>query len=90
MKLHLKHLHFTIPIVAYDPPEHAQGEAIIVRVPTTDPKSIGIVPGMEGDLEDEDGTRRHIRIGKKWRALRHGQELRMSVSSAVVVQPAVQ
>ncbi len=90
MKLHLKHLHFSIPIVSYDPPEHAHGEAIIVRVPTTDPKSIGIVPGMEGDLEDDDGHIRHIRIGKKWRALRHGQELRMSVSTTVVPQPIAQ
>ena len=88
MKLHLKHLHFPIPIVAYDPPEHAQGEAIIIRVPISDPKSIGIVPGMEGDLEDDEGRRRHLRIGKKWRSLRHGQELRMDVSTAAVVQPA--
>ncbi len=79
MRLFISHLRFALPIFAYDPPGDPQGEAIRVRVPASDPKGIGLVPGMEGDLEFDDGTIRRIKIGNRWSAQHEASELRIQV-----------
>lgn len=81
MKLVLKHLPYPLPVLAYEPPIHPHGEAIRITRPTADPQSLGVVPGMEGDLEFDDGSIRRIRIGKLWTSHHAGGELRIGIES---------
>ncbi len=85
MRLTIIHLRHPIPVAAYDPPEHPHGEAIAIRVPAADPKQIGIVPGMEGDLELDDGSVRRIKIGKKWTADGEAGTVRIEIATLTAV-----
>lgn len=84
MRLNLPSIRTAIPILSYCTGDDPHGEAIVVRVPSNDPRALGIVPGMEGDLEFDDGRHRRIRIGKRWRTVHQGQDLRITISSETV------
>ena len=65
MRLTTSHIRFPLPISFYKPPEHTEGEAVGIRMPAADPQSLGLVPGMEGDVEFADGRLIHVQIGKR-------------------------
>lgn len=88
MRLSIPSFRIAIPVLSYAAPDDPHGEAIVVRVPSNDPRAIGIVPGMEGDLEFDDGRHQRIRIGKRWRTVNKGENLRIAVCSEAVVVPA--
>ena len=79
MHLLIPHLAYPLPVIAYDPPDHPQGEAIRIERPTHDPQSLGLMPGMEGDLEFDDGHAQHISISELWTSHHAGSELRIRV-----------
>jgi hypothetical protein len=85
MHLTLSHLRFPLPVAAYDTRHHSEGEAIWIRVPTADPKELSLTPGMEGDLEFDDGRKMRIKIGETWSAPADGAELRIPVQELLPV-----
>ena len=84
MRLHIQHIHFPLPVISYEPAEHPHGEAIRIRMPAADPKGLGVVPGMEGDLEFDDGSLRRIRLGKRWTLHQTGSEVRIRITTLPV------
>lgn len=84
MHLNLRHVPYPLPVIAYEPPSHPHGEAIRILRPTADPQSINLVPGMEADLSFDNGSIRHIRIGKRWTSDHAGAELRISIESVTI------
>ena len=44
-----------------------------------DPQSLGVSPGLECDLEFDDGSIRRIRIGKSWTSQQAGGEVRIGI-----------
>ena len=87
MRLSIPSFRIAIPVLSYAPVDDPHGEAIVVRVPSNDPRAIGIVPGMEGDLEFDDGRHQRIRIGKRWRTVHKGEHLRIAVCTEAVAAP---
>ncbi len=81
MHLLITHLAYPLPVVGYDRPDHPQGEAIRIMRPTSDPQSLGMVPGMEGDLEFDDGNIHHIRISELWTFHQAGGQLRIRIET---------
>ncbi len=81
LTLSLSHLAYPLPVVAYEPPGHPDGEAIRILLPVADPKSLGLMPEMEGDLRLGDGTVLRIRIGTAWTTAKAGGEVRIPIVS---------
>jgi hypothetical protein len=79
LTLSLTHLAYLLPVVAYEPPGHPDGEAIRILLPVADPKSLGLMPEMEGDLRFDDGTVLRIRIGSSWTVGQAGGEVRIPI-----------
>ncbi len=84
MHLIMIHLPYPLPVMAYDSPDHPQGEAIRIERPTHDPQSLGLMPGMEGNLEFDDGGVQRIRISELWTSHHAGGELRIRIQSLPV------
>lgn len=85
LTLSLGHLAYPLPVVAYDPAGHPDGAAIRILLPVADPKSLGLMPEMEGDLRLQDGTVLRIRIGTSWTIGKAGAEVRIPI----VTEPEV-
>ena len=79
MELIIPTLSSSIPVIDYFAADHPQGEAILVRIPANDPKSLGLMPGMEGDLVRDDASRQRVRIGSRWQALHGAGDVRIEV-----------
>lgn len=77
MRLTTNDIPYPIPVMGYDPPQHPHGEAIKIVMPTADPKSLGLMPGMECDFHLDDGTVRRVKLGSQWTTQHGGAEVRI-------------
>lgn len=85
MNLFMSHLSYPLPISAYEPQDHPQGEAIRIKRPVADPQAMGIMPGMEGDLQFDDGSMHRIRISEHWTLHQAGGELRIGIETMLPI-----